>query len=157
MESVKQWCITVSAVSIISGVMMCLVPRGASKSTYRVLVGIILLYTMVLPLTNLREYDFDFSEIIPQSSTDTTDYHEGELYVAEKTYEKFIASELGGLVSDIKCECGCIYTNGEIILKSVKIKTRVSQEEEKLILETLRSIINDNTTVRFGGDEYEGG
>lgn len=155
MDTLKQWCITVSAVSIVSGVLMYLVPKGGSKSTYRVLVSILLLYVLVSPFGKLHKIDFDFSEIIPDKESVVTDTHEGELYIAQKTYERYIESQLKESVGDVECECICFYSDGELVLKSITIITFVPEEQRAEILQKLEDTWDENTTVLFRSDKDE--
>ena len=151
MDTLKQWCITVSAVSIISGILMYLVPKSSSKSAYRVLISILLLYVLITPFGKLHKIDYDISKIIPDKENTVTDAHEGELYIAQKTYERYIESQL----EDIECECICSYSQGELVLQSITIITFVSDEQRVVIFQKLENVGDENTTVLFRGDEGE--
>lgn len=153
MDKLKQWCVTVSVVSVVSGVLMYLIPKGSGKNTYRVLVSLILLHTFIFPFTDFKGFSFDFSEFIPQSNNTASDTYEGELYVAQKTYEEYIESQLRQTVGEIECECICTYSEGELMLRSIIILTEVNSEAKEEILHKLESVTDENTSVFFRGNE----
>lgn len=76
----KQWLISMTAVTVFSGVIYILLPNGKTKKTFSVISGIVLLYVFLSPLQSKQNADFiksfsfsnrDFSQSLEAQYDDT--------------------------------------------------------------------------------------
>ena len=155
MDSLKKWCLVVSGVSVVSGIITTLIPRGSTKNTYRVLTCIVLLYAMMQPLTQWREMKIDFNKLINSENQENSvllDENNSVVFVAEETYEKHIDSLISKTGTQAKSQCRCEYSDGELILLEVTVTGRTDENEKENILNEIKDVIQENTIVKFRGD-----
>lgn len=160
MKGIENWCVAVSAVSVVTGIITTLLPKSAIKNTYIILSCVVLLYACIQPVTDWRELKIDFAKIISDSSDSDVydeDYNSSILYIAEQTYKKHIDSQITDISENAECSCECEYSNGQLFIRKIIItgSTQVGQQEK--ILSKIKDIIQDTTIVEFRGDNYEGG
>ena len=65
MDKINNWALTVSAVSVISGLLLYIVPKSSQKKYFRVIVTIILVYASFLPFVSAEGIDFNIVIIEP--------------------------------------------------------------------------------------------
>lgn len=155
MDSIKNWCIVVSGVSVVSGIITALIPRGSTKNTYRVLTCIVLLYAMIQPVTQWREMKIDFNKLIGSESEGgvvSWEKNDSVVFVAEETYEKHIDSLIRKTGADAKSECVCEYSDGELKLIEITVTGQINEHEKENIANEIQNVIQETTIVKFRGD-----
>ncbi len=156
MQSVKNWCLAVSCVSILSGITLTLIPKGTMKNTYRVLVCIVILFTFTSSVKSLKAVTLDFNKILSSYSESLNDENSvsNTLFVAEETYENYIESALSGIISKAECECVCQYENQSLTITSITITGDFAKEDEEKIMIVIKDMTDENTVVSLRGGEY---
>ncbi len=106
MDSLKQWLISL-AFSALGGTLITVVsPKGANDKTLKTVVGIFIISTVFLPVSELNVHQFSLSAF-----ADSVEYEsDGNDELAFEMLEE----ELLQRITDIANECGCEIRNIEI-------------------------------------------
>ena len=64
MDNIKQWVVTLSAISIISGVLISLLPKSSHKTLYKSLSAIIMVYAVLQPLTYTKKLQLNIDDYL---------------------------------------------------------------------------------------------
>ena len=64
MDKIRQWTLTISAVSVISGVLVSLMPKCSNKNLYKVISVIILIYAFMQPFTGTMGINFNLTDYL---------------------------------------------------------------------------------------------
>ena len=64
MDEVKKWAITISGVSILSGIISSLLPEDSYKKLFRFIAGVFLLYAVLQPLFGRNSIDFNIGDYL---------------------------------------------------------------------------------------------
>ena len=64
MNEIRQWVLTISAVSIISGILISLVPKSSHKNLYKTITGLVLVYTFFQPFIDSKDIDFNINDYL---------------------------------------------------------------------------------------------
>ena len=156
MKSIENWCISVSVVSVITGIITTLLPKSALKNTYFILTGIVTLYVCIQPFTDWREFQVDFEKILSyreQNNSSDVDYNSSILYAAEQTYKKYIDSKLKEMSQKAECTCECEYANEKLYITKITIYGNISDESQEKFINEIKDIIQETTVVEFRGDD----
>lgn len=148
MIKIKQWLISIIAVSISAGMMDILLPTGKTKKAFRVISGIVMLYVFLLPVKNvdeeslLRSFTFDRQEAEEslQSQYDMTvidAYQKG----IENAITKSLQDE--NIITD-KIEIECKMQNGEIAIKKITVTVKTGDSDTENII---RKIISEKCNL----------
>ena len=72
MDKIRQWTLAVSTISMISGILLFIVPKSTQKNCFKVIVSIILIYSVIHPLIGSKGIDFNISDFLSDN------YHASE-------------------------------------------------------------------------------
>ena len=92
MKDIKQWAIMISAVSIISGVLISILPKSSHKNLFKTITGILLLYSAITPILGAGGIDFNIKEYLDDN------YAVSE---ALSTLRQMNATILGTVLNDV--------------------------------------------------------
>lgn len=148
MDKIRQWTLTVSAVSIVSGLLLSIIPKSSQKSFFKVVASVIMLHTILLPVINSKGIDFDLENFLSdnyQVSENLDKYAlRSMIHSAEKAIEDLLYSKTKELGIDCRFECECEIRNEEIAVTEIIVYSP-DEAEQKL---EIQNLIND-----FGFDE----
>lgn len=159
MEKIRQWTIMLSSVAVVSGVLVALLPKSSHKNLYKVIVSIVLIYALLLPLTEAYDFDFNISDYLRDNyavSENIDMYAQNTLLrSAEKTINDILSDE--ALKADISCEfiteCEVIDSNVEVI--RITVHNVADESKKSKIGELIVALGFDEKIIVFAGEEYE--
>ncbi len=159
MNEIRQWTLTVSAVSIMSGILNCLLPKSMQKNIFKVVAGIVIIYAFLEPLTGVNRLDFKVNDFLKdnyQVSENIDKYAVNSMInSAEKAIEDLLFEKAEENNIDCKFECKCILTENQIIVSQITVSPRLSQNEKTLIESWSESYGFDKSIIIFEGEDSE--
>ena len=161
MKEIGIWCKLVATVSVITSVISLILPEGKQKKTFSTLVGIILVFTLVSPLTDKESISFDFDDDFFGSNEDNFqisayDYKNYPLaYAAERETEKYITEYLKSMGVECSCIVNCAIEDDMIIIEEVNINYDVSLIKSDILTDFIRKTANEETVIILNGERYE--
>lgn len=158
MEDIKQWCLMISAVSIISGIILYLVPSCKLKGAYSFLSSILLVYTLITPSCDNFLTDFDLSDYF-NNDTVIEEFSDNTFMPAESIVNSEIAKSIRKLLQDngFDAECTVISTieKDSLNINEISISGKFSNDEKSYITELLSDYKTKNTKINLVGDVNE--
>ena len=156
MDEVKKWAITVSAVSIISGVVASLLPDNSYKNLFRFVAGVVLVYAVLQPLIGKNSIDFDINEYIKENyevSKIIDKYaRSAMLDSAEKAIEDLLLDFAKKNDTDLKLNCKCEVQDGNIVINEIKVITCIPKENLSIIKQFAIESGFDESVLVYAGD-----
>ena len=173
MENFKSWSVCVSAVAVISGIMVAVatdiyVEKLTSKQTlyrsgstvkvgtYKIVVCVCLFLIILSPIGNFSKLKSDFGEIITGNinSSTVTDYDSAGVFAAERSYKSYITALLDDYYENITCECVCSFDGEKLEILNLTVSGAFCEEDEENIMKLLENIISSSTSVELRGEGY---
>lgn len=159
MERIKQWAILVSAVSIVSGVLISLLPKGKLKAAYKSLVGVIMVYALLSPIFGTKGLDFSVEEYLSNNYevSENVDKYALSAMIssAEKAIEGLLDDELrkNNLIADV--EVKCVLEDDAIKPESIVFNGTLSENDKKAIMQFSEELGFEKQTISFTGESDE--
>lgn len=156
MDKIKQWTLTVSAVSVVSGILLSILPGNKLKSAYKTLVSILLVYAFMLPVISSFSIDFNIKDYLKDNykvSEHLDKYAlKNALSSAEKAVEKTLHEHFNAKGIECNFSVSCSISDGEIVLSSISVS---SNEEADTIISMLDEIGFDKNIIKIKGEQDE--
>ena len=137
MDIIRQWTIVISSVTIISGVLISLLPENSHKNLYKTIVGIVLLYAFIQPFTGGYNIDFKVIDYISDNykvSENIDKYALSSMInSAENSIEKLLAQEATNKSIECTFTCKCAVENEQIVVKKIIIENLQPQSHQTII------------------------
>ncbi len=159
MDKIKQWALIISAVSIVSGILLSLIPKGNLKPAFKTLSTVILVYAFFFPLIDINGVDFNIGEYLSDNyelSESLDKYAEQSIInSAEKAVEDLLtdSAEKEGINCKIKVTCDVM--DSEMIISNITVRGEVSEEEKKTIRQIGSELGLDEAVIEFVGEADE--
>lgn len=154
MDKIGDWALTVSVVSIISGLLPALLPKDYKKRIYRVFTCIMLLYAIIQPFVGSDGVDFDIESYLKDnySVSNNIDTYANSPVIssAEKAIEELLSDECSKRNFDCVSDCRCKIINNEIVLETITVKN-VSENKEA-VCEIIESLGFSRDKIVFEGE-----
>lgn len=159
MDKISAWCKMITLISILSSVLMLVLPEGKSKKAFKMLFSFIIIYSFVSTLSEIRT---DFSHISKyfddwENSAVSEDFNDYENYpiisAAESETEKYFNDLLSNIGMEGYCEAVCDTEAGRIILLEIYINAKADESQKKTIAEEVVKIYGEETTIIFSGEQ----
>lgn len=156
MDKIRQWTLTISAVSMISGLLLCILPKSSQKNFFKVIVSVTMLYAVMHPLINSKGVDFRIDEFLSDNYQLSENYDKYAVSAMIKSAENAIEDTLKSkaLNLDIDCyfECSCEMENEEIVVDEIVVIMQGTTEKKGVISEMICGLGFDETRVVFKGE-----
>lgn len=157
MNEIRQWVLTISAVSIISGILISLVPKSSYKNLYKTIIGLVLVYTFLQPFIDSKDIDFNINDYLFDNysvSENADKYAQASIIrSAEKAIEEILIEESEALKIECTFKCSCKIKNEEIIVEQISVKFKTDKEDKKSIEELTEKLGFDKTVLVFEGEQ----
>lgn len=129
---------TVSMVSVISGILLSFVPKGKMKAAYKTLVSIILVYSFLLPLIDTKSIDFNIEDYLSDNYEVSENYDKYAIQSVVSSAEKAIEDMLSEFANSEEIDCSfsvkCEIVKDRIAVASIEVVgTADSAAKEKII------------------------
>jgi hypothetical protein len=156
MYKINQWTLTICAVSIISGILLYIIPKSNQKNLFKVIVSTILVYSVIHPLIGSKGIDFRIDDFLSdnyQVSENLDNYAlNSMLSSAEKAIEELLEAEATENKISCNFKCECIIENNEIAIKKILVKSFLTDSEKDLIIDIITEFAFDESVVTFEGE-----
>ncbi len=159
MDKIKQWTLIISAVSIVSGILLSLIPKGNLKPAFKTLSTVILVYAFFLPLIDTNGVDFSIDEYLNDNYevSESLDKYAKQSIISsgEKAVEDLLAdsAEKEGVECEFKVTCEV--TDSEMIISKITVRGEVSENEKNIIRRIGSQLGFDEAVIEFEGEADE--
>lgn len=156
MNKIRQWSLIVSAVSVISGLLLSVIPKSSQKSFFKVIVTVVLIYAVLQPAVNSKGIDFRINDFLSdnyQISENLDKYALSSMIrSAEKAIEDLLENKAEEQNLNCRFKCDCEMINDEIVIKQIIVYS--SQDTEVLfsISEMISGLGIDKSYIVFKGE-----
>jgi hypothetical protein len=160
-EKISQWALTLSGVSIVSGILLILLPQNSHKKMFRAIITVIMIYAALQPFVGTNAFDFNISDFIKDNyeiSEDIDKYAlSGMLRSAEKAIEDILCeqAQAQNIKADFRCKCE--ENDGEIAVKDIYVSGNYNDDSKADIENIIISLGFDKSIIIFEGDIDEHG
>ena len=155
MDIIKQWTIVISTVTIISGVLISLLPESSHKNLYKTIVGIVLLYTFIQPIIGGNNIDFKVTDFISDNYkvSENIDKYALSSMVnsAENAIEELLVQEATNKNIDCTFTCRCAVENEQIVVKEIRVENLQTQSHQTII-DIVKSLGLSGNIIEFAGE-----
>lgn len=159
MDSIKKWTLLISAVAVISGILLSVLPEGKLKGAYKALTGVILLYAFLYPMLSGNTIDFDVADFLSDNYEISENIDKYALSAVISSAEKAIKELLEGEIkkNNINCEIKvqCSEENGEILIDSLCFTGTLAKEEKTQVINIAKSLGFREDAIIFIGESDE--
>ena len=159
MEKIRQWSAAVSAVSVLSGVLISLLPENMNKKYFKLITSIVIIYTAMQPLIGSKSIDFNIDEFLKDNYqvSESLDRYAVSSVIssAEKAIEDLFYEKAENNGFSWKFDCECFLSDGEISVKSIHVNSFVNESEKLLIEKWSEEFGFNKSVVIFEGEDNE--
>lgn len=156
MKHIENWSKAICIVTIISGVLVSVIPKNKLSSAYKTLVAILLLYLFLSPVNSLID---DISSFSFNSSA----YDENEMYsIADvpiiESGETALSETITSLLYEngYKAKCKVKLTKRDDLYSAdIFLYGKFNDEEQTEIKNILSNSIDAEMQISFSGEVYE--
>lgn len=156
MNEIKQWATMISSVSVISGVLICVLPKSSHKNLFKTITGIVLLYAVITPIIGADGIDFNIEDYLKDnySVSESIDKYALSSVVdsAEKAIEEILLKEAQRVNIPCSFICECDVEDDKIVLTALTVTPELSDENMKIIEEFAVSLGFDKSIISFEGE-----
>lgn len=154
MREIENWSKIISIVTIISGVLVSLIPKSKLTSAYKTMVAILLIYLFISPFSSLIKN-------INSVSFRAPDYIEDDmLSIANEpifeTAETIINDKIEAVLSEkgynIKCAVSLNENDSHIHIDEIIIYGNFSKNEKANIKEIISDFLETAYEIKFSGE-----
>lgn len=153
MEKIKSQIILITFVTIVSTVLLCVVPQGKMRNAFKLLCAVVIIYSVVSPLVNFDFDSLDFDSLLDFSSESESFSDEADnaaLIAANEGYSD--AAEKLLLKNNLKVsriESECAIRGETIVLEKMTVYCNYNKSEKSQAEKVLAELKNENTEIEF--------
>lgn len=158
MEKVSLWCKLIALISILSSVILLILPESKSKKAFKTLLSVVMIYAFISPFSD-AEIDFTKLHRILSNSyeTDTQetiqDYSYYPLITAvEAETENYFNNLLSDLSIAGECKAVCEMESGNALLKEIIFFCEISESEKEIIKIEAEKVCGKDIIISFSGE-----
>lgn len=151
MSGVTEICNSVCAVSIISGVILVLVPENKLTGAFRSVVAIILIYFAASAFMNSAYKSEDIIKMPTYEKEDMEKLYENNIL---STAEELLTDDIKKLLSDNGVACSfeiSLHHENDKIAETVIIKDFTDTKKKEKICQLLKNRFGDELIIEFAG------
>ncbi|MFI3142141.1 MAG: hypothetical protein R3Y27_07555 [Clostridia bacterium] len=135
-------------VSILSGVLLSIIPKSKMKSAFNMLCISILIYTIVFPLSSYDLTSLDFDSLLSINTELEQDYEEQNERLTIQTSETIIEETIKEQLSENKIEFDevqviCVYEDENLVIDDINVIGDFTEQESEIISEIIITNIGD--------------
>ncbi len=155
MDKNRQWILTVSAISIISGILLYIVPESSQKNIFKVVTSVILIYAVIQPIISFKGVDFNLEDYLTdnyQVSENLDRYAVDTMKKsAEKTIETLLSEKSAEQGLDCSFECKCTITDDRLEVENITIKLLNNDNSQEKIINICTALGFKESVLIFEG------
>ncbi len=156
MKNIENWSKAICMVTIISGVIVSVIPKNKLSSAYKTLVAILLLYLFINPISSLIDDISSFSinsasynEQQIYSIADTQVIDSGEIALSEKI--ESLLSENG---YETSCDAVLTEVEDQVYSADIVIYGKFTEPEQADIIKIISEEVDTEIHISFSGEEH---
>ena len=159
MDTVRQWAITVSAVSIICGVLTSLLPKSSHKTLYKTIASILMVYTFLQPMMHGEDFEFSINDYLSENYSVSNNIDEYALSSvvnsAEKAIENLFIQEAEKINIDCSFRCVCQAINNKISVSKLIVTSNDNTDISNEIYKIANLLEINSEVIIFEGETNE--
>lgn len=148
----------ISAVSVLSGVLLSVVPTGKLKIAYKSLISVILVYTFLLGVIEFNSIDFNAEEYIKDNYKVSENLDRYAIDSMISSAEKAIEGLLDDYAekSDIECmfKVVCAEEDGNIVVNEISVSDCTEADASK-IYDLITALGFEKNIISISGESNE--
>ncbi len=151
MTEVKTVCSSICVVSVVSGVILALMPESRLKNSFKAVTAIILIYTAVTFFSGFDYKNIDFKLGEKSDRQETEPYH--EMFILSKS-EQMLKQEASDLLSENGMNISLtaeLELDGDTITKKIIIFDCISDKERNTVVRLLKKRYGQDIIIDFSG------
>ncbi len=155
MEKITSWCKIISLISIMSSVVLLLLPESKSKNAFRTLFSFIMIYSFVMSFSD-TEADFTKVSHYLNISENKNGYEYYEKYssypaisAAESETEKYFNNFISSSAFEGSCKAVCISESDKISVSEIIFSGSFDEYEKNIIKEEVRRVCGEKASIIF--------
>ena len=156
MNKINQWAMTVSIVSIISGILISLLPKSSYKDFYKALTTIVLVYALIQPIDGNRVSDFEINEYLKDNYTVSNNIdkyaNSSVILSAENAIEELLMNECGTLDMNVSFDCECSIDGETVSVKEIRVNGISDSKHKDALYEIIESMGFERNILIFAGE-----
>lgn len=159
MDKIKEWAVVISAVSVISGVLLSVVPEGKLRPAYKTLISIVLVYCIMLPLINSWSIDFSFEEYLRDNYEVSENYDKYALQSVISSAQKAVEETLSEYSEEINIPCNfdvkCEFSEEQVFVSEIAVIGADTAEIKDKITAMIIELGFEKEIIKFKGEADE--
>lgn len=159
MDKIKQCTVLISAVSIISGILLSVIPQGKLRPAYKTLISVVLIYAFMSPLITSGSIDFNIGDYLRSNYELSGSYDKYALQSVTDSAEKAVEQALFDLASASEITCSfsaeCVTEGDGVKLKKIIVSGASSPEIRDEIMKLLLDSGFDKEIIIFEDETDE--
>ena len=159
MDINKSWIVTISMISIISGIIESLLPDRKYKKLFRFVAATVLLYVFLQPVMGNKIINFNINDYLSDNYevSESIDKFAQNAIVdsAEKAIEDMFLDFAGDNSITCKVKCKCSVVDNKIMVDNIYVSDCATKESEELIIDFAFNSGFDKSQLIFQGENYE--
>lgn len=159
MNDIRQWVLTISTVSIISGAVVSLLPKSSHKNLYKVITVIIMVYAFIQPFAGSKGVDFRINDYLSDNysvSREIDKYAVSSIVdSAEKAINNLLSEESAVLSKKYTYKSKCKIVDEQIIVEKITVLPKPDENDLMKIEEIAEHLGFDSKVIVYEGDGNE--
>lgn len=156
MDKISKWTLTISAVSIMSGILLFIVPKSSQKNYFKVIVSIILIYSVMQPIIGSKGIDFNVGDFLSDNYQVSENLDKYALNSMTRSAEKAIEDllETSAFEQKLTCtfKCECAVVNNEIVVKIISVRSLSENYDKDTAIDIVTDFGFDESVIIFEGE-----
>lgn len=150
-KAFNDWCRLICVVSIVSGVLMALLPGSKLDSAFKGLVSLVLISCFILPVDG-KTVSFSIDEITAATDSEKEYFVDSGTVVidcAESLLEDTLNSELKKISPDIYCKTSIVYTDETAYIEKIEVYGCGDEYERENAITVIADSTGGDTEIEF--------
>lgn len=159
MDKIKQWALILSLISIISGLILAVVPYSTHKKIFKTVISVIMIYSALQPLIGIKGVNFNIDDYLKDNYDTSCEMDKYALRAmissAERAVEDLLSEKAESAGLNLIFDCRCYENNGEIKIERIYISPPVDETLKGEVDNIIESTGLDKHLITYIGDSYE--
>ncbi len=153
MNDIKLWCKLICIISIVSGVLLSLLPKSKLDTAFRGLVSVLLVFCFVYPLGENKNLFKNISFISSNAVISEEDMFVNNSNIIVDCAEELLEQQLNEVIvavnSDGRCKAYIAQTDGVAYIEKVEVYGSFSDREVPDIRLQIQNLIGGDADIEF--------
>ncbi len=161
MSGINMWCKLVVYVSMISAIVMLIIPENSLKKVFQTLMTVILIFSLMHPLSNNDGIYVNFNDFFTlqdknEIKNELANYKNMPIVNSvQSETEKYLNEKMKSSGVDAVCNVVCSVKDNTVYVDKVTVETHIDEGDKKHILTVIREICTNESEIIINGEKYE--